>query len=155
MILKKAWIFCWLAIPFLLLLLLLPTIDIQQHDTYYVIEPELMMLPLGAALFVEGYLYWLCRNRSLKKWLTAFHLFSMFLLLAFWMGFTWWMNLLIPPPISRHQYYSFDTFRAYSTTDYLTGEDIFWSISALIFVLFLLGQLAFIVNLVLSRKEPR
>jgi heme/copper-type cytochrome/quinol oxidase subunit 1 len=149
MILKKAWIFCWLAIPFLWLL---PTIDIQQHDTYYVIGSAPLALLFGPVLFVEGYIYWLFRNKNFKKWLTAFHLFSIFFLFAFWMSFTSLMNLLIPPPISPDRYYSFDTFQAHSTS-FWTGERIFFGFLALNFILFLLGQLAFIVNFVLSRKE--
>lgn len=147
MILKKAWLFCWLAIPFLWLL---PTIDIQQHDTYYVIGPAPLALLFGPVLFVEGYIYWVFRNKNFKKWLTAFHLLSIFFLFAFWMSFTSWMNLLIPPP--SHRYYSFETFQA-ENTNFWHGGYFFWGFLALIFILFLLGQLAFIVNLVLSRKE--
>lgn len=49
-------------------------IDLQMHDTYFVIAYyQLMVIPIIFYALI-GFVYWLFRNRNLNIWLTRFHL---------------------------------------------------------------------------------
>ena len=70
----KVW---WYAIPILLLLSALGpgrSIDIQWHDTYFIITSLSFSILFSIMAGVFGIMYWAFRNRKLSKWMTLFHL---------------------------------------------------------------------------------
>jgi heme/copper-type cytochrome/quinol oxidase subunit 1 len=69
----------WLSIPAILLLSIVGTnntLDLQLHDTYFVVSAMHLGLLLSALLGFMGLLYWLFRNRCLVNWMTAAHVIS-------------------------------------------------------------------------------
>lgn len=66
----------WLAIPGLLLLTAIgrnSTIDIQLHDTYYVIFTWQVGLLWSLILMIIGWWYWLAKAKELINWMTFTH----------------------------------------------------------------------------------
>ena len=48
-------------------------IDIQMHDTYFVISAFHISLLFTLILVISGIIYWLIRKRKLINWMTFFH----------------------------------------------------------------------------------
>ncbi len=66
----------WWAIPFILALSIIglnSTIDLQLHDTYFVLTSIHIGILFSILLGVIGSLYWFTRNKKLIAWMTASH----------------------------------------------------------------------------------
>jgi len=73
---NKPHSFLFLLIPVILLLALFgigSTIDIQMHNTYFVIDPFYFGILLSIILGGIGGLYWLVINKKLIDWITMIH----------------------------------------------------------------------------------
>ena len=73
----------WGIIPIIVILSLINlkgTIDIQLHDTYFVIAFIHLSFFLSAILIITGLLYWLVRRKKLISWMTLAHVLSTILL---------------------------------------------------------------------------
>jgi len=60
----------------LLLIGLKKTMDIQMHDTYFVIALIHVGILFSIILGVIGLLYWLMRKKKLINWMTIVHVFT-------------------------------------------------------------------------------
>jgi heme/copper-type cytochrome/quinol oxidase subunit 1 len=81
MIFRQPYLICWLAVPVLMLMGLLfrqHSVDVQLHDTYFVIANNHVALAGSALLLVLGLGYWLMMRtrKTPNDTLTAFHLLS-------------------------------------------------------------------------------
>ncbi len=115
----------WLAV------LCLPTeaIDIQIHDTYFVIAYYHWALFLTIFLGGIGLLYWFFRKKGMIRWMTIFHIL-----------------ITIIPTVFLFIWYGFPTGKfanSYIETDKVGRVIGYW----IIILLFLLGQIFFIINL--------
>jgi len=115
----------WLAV------LLIPTeaIDLQIHDTYFVIAYYHWAMLFTIVLGGIGFLYWFFRKKSMIRWMTIFHVL-----------------ITIIPIVGLFIWYGFP--EAGNIGSYIQGDRIsriigFW----ITFLLFLLGQIFFIINL--------
>lgn len=62
------------------------TVDLQLHDTYFVIYFHYIAITVSLLLMFYGFIYWSQRNKSLTKWMTQFHsLLTMVVLGTFYM----------------------------------------------------------------------
>lgn len=69
----------WLTIPVIIALSMTgfnSTIDIQLHDTYFVVASIHFGIFLSIILGIIGFIYWLIRNKILVNWMTAIHVFT-------------------------------------------------------------------------------
>ena len=75
-IINRPQVFMWYSIPVLLILGLLrlnTALDIQMHDTYYVIYSLHLSIFFSLILAINGLLYYLMRKYHLIKWITLMH----------------------------------------------------------------------------------
>ncbi len=73
----KHFMICFISIPIILLISLIKinhTLDIQLHDTYFVIANLHLGMLFSLLMGIYGFLYYQFRRRKLNKWLTLFHL---------------------------------------------------------------------------------
>lgn len=115
----------WLAV------LLLPSeaIDIQFHDTYFVIGYHHWALLLTIILGGIGLLYWFFQEKRMIRWMTIFHVL-----------------ITIIPMVGLFIWYGFPAegnIGSYIQADRISRIIGYW----IIFLLFLLGQIFFIINL--------
>lgn len=78
-ILNKPYKPIWITIPLILGLSIIginSAIDIQMHDTYFVIASIHIGILFSIILGIIGFLYWLTRSKRLVKWMTAIHVTS-------------------------------------------------------------------------------
>jgi heme/copper-type cytochrome/quinol oxidase subunit 1 len=78
-ILNKPYKPIWITIPLILVLSIIginSAIDIQMHDTYFVIASIHIGILFSIILGIIGFLYWLARSKRLVKWMTAIHVTS-------------------------------------------------------------------------------
>lgn len=76
LILQKPYKVIWLSIPILLILSLIDigsALDIQMHDTYFVITSFHLGILLSIILALIGFLYWLVKEKRLINWMTFIH----------------------------------------------------------------------------------
>lgn len=123
----------WYSIPVLIGLSIIglnKTVDIQLHDTYFVIDLFHIGILFSIFLGIIGFIYWLMNNKRLVHWMTAIHVgitISTFVLIVF-------TGLIFKRIIEG----DFETFK---------------TVNLIMFVLILtavLSQLIFMANLVLS-----
>ena len=112
-------------------------IDIQLHDTYFVIAYYHLALLITILLSGFGLGYWLFSKKPLIRWMTIFHTIITIILIVtcfFWYGF----------PTNEN------------AANYIEGDTLSRSISYFILsLLFLLGQILFVLNLLIALfKEP-
>ena len=108
------------------------TVDLQIHDTYIVFALIHLAIPTSMILAGIGVLYWLYRHKNTTDWMTLFHTFMTILpILLFFI----WFGL----PIED------------ATTNYIEGGAItrYW-LYLISLLLFLLGQILFVVNLLIA-----
>ncbi len=118
-------ILLWIAV----LVVPAEAIDLQIHDTYFVIAYYHWALFFTIILGGMGFLYWIFKGKGLIRWMTIFHslvtiipIISLFI----WNGF----------PKERY-------FSNYIQVDMMSIFIAYWGI----LLLFLLGQIFFIINL--------
>lgn len=84
MIIQKPYKLFWILIPLILLISMLRRnsfVDLQFHDTYFVINAINIGVLLSLILGISGILYWIFRKRKLIGWLTQLHVFSMLIII--------------------------------------------------------------------------
>jgi len=126
---KLPYIFLWAIIPFLIGVGLIrqnTAIDIQMHDTYFVVAIWHVGLISSLFLGLIGGIYWLFSDWEWVNWMTILHtgitvFFSLFILL-----------LMIKPNV----FFEFGL------------QKQSWML--LIGLIFMVGQLLFLINLVIS-----
>lgn len=131
--LNKAHIYLWvsiLPILFIPLFNLKATIDIQLHDTYFVVAKFHIGLLFSIYLALIGFIYWLFRNKKLIPWMTWTHVL---VTLTVFVGIIFKIVFLRTPIFT--DFTSFNTYKK-----------IVFYISAI----FILSQLMFLMNLLLS-----
>lgn len=135
-ILSKPHKVLWWSIPLCLIVSILATdsfIEIQMHDTYYVIAAFHLGLFFSLVLSILGVGYWLVRSKRLNIWMTATHVISTLLL---------FLALL------------FESFIFRKILTLQIGLFIWFNkLFALITVLFFVSQLIFLVNTVISMSR--
>jgi len=108
--------------------------DIQIHDTYFVLTYWHTAIIFSILLGGIGLLYWLFSRKQLIKWMTIFHTLITILpmlILFIWIGF---------PNLKEHIHYiEGDAF----------VRPIFYFL-----LLFLLGQILFVLNLLITLFKP-
>lgn len=122
-------------------------LDIHLHDTYFVISTIFFVWTLGIVFLLVWTVYKLTSKILYKRFLTWFHvLVTIFILIAL-LTANFWHNKLIPP-IPR-DFVSFETFQADTEREA--------KVILPLVVLFSLGQLAFIINIMvgLAKKLVR
>lgn len=75
-ILNKPYQAIWWSIPIILGLSLLGfknTIDLQMHDTYFVVSYVHIRILIAVVLGITGFVYWLVRKKRLTNWMTFLH----------------------------------------------------------------------------------
>ena len=132
---NKSYQLFWGNIPLIWLAVsLLPAeaIDIQVHDTYWVIAYYHLAIPITILLAGIGLLYWLFRKKQLVQWMTIFHtLITMLPILVLFIG------------------YGFPSEDGVG--DYIEGDAIGRSLFYLSLLLsFILGQILFVLNLLIA-----
>ncbi len=117
----------WLAVW----LLPAEAIDIQLHDTYWVIPYYHLAIPITVLLMGIGLLYWCFRKKGLIQWITIFHILTT--VLPIWV-------LFIKCGFPKED----------GVGDYIEGDTISRSLPYLILLLlFILGQILFVLNLLM------
>ena len=127
------------SIPLLwLLTLILPVkiIDIQFHDTYWVIAFYHLAIPISIILGGIGLLYWLFSGKRTIKWITVFH------------------SLMTMLPIFA--FFIINGFSSEAEADYIAADMLSRSKPYFIVLLFFLfGQILFVLNLLIALfKKP-
>jgi len=133
-ILNKPYKVIWRSIPFLIGLSLIgwnKTIDIQMHDTYFVIALFHVGIFFSIILTVLGSLYWLVRNKQLINWITIVHV--IITIASFFM-------LLIGPIFNKGFLWQLTTITSFNHSQYLLILILIW----------LIAQLFFFLNLIFS-----
>ena len=115
----------WLAV----LVLPVEAIDLQIHDTYFVIAYYHWALLLTIILVGIGLLYWFFKDRQMIRWLTIFHVI-----------------ITIIPIVSFFIWYGFPEEGFVS--NYIKADNVsriigYW----VVILLFIIGQIFFIINL--------
>lgn len=75
-ILNEPYKSIWWSIPVILFLSLIglkSTIDLQLHDTYFIIASFHIGLFFSLLLGIIGLIYWQLKNKRLVHWMTAIH----------------------------------------------------------------------------------
>ncbi|MBK8699228.1 MAG: hypothetical protein IPN29_06645 [Saprospiraceae bacterium] len=121
----------WWTIPLILGLSIIGyngIIDIQYHDTYFVIATIHLGYFFSTFLFIIGLIYWLIRKKTLVNWMTLFHVI-----------FTISVFLVIILVSLFHRIF---------------GEEM---VSFLVFLLLVLSQVIFLLNLTIGliRNKPK
>ncbi len=86
MLKDKPYLPLWYLLPFLLFGFMIygeTDLDIQLHDTYFVISSESIGVFFGLLLAGSGVIYWLLRNKRLIKWMTTIHVLSLLFISVF------------------------------------------------------------------------
>jgi len=127
----------WGSIPLLWLITLLAPIkgiDIQLHDTYFVTVFYHLAIPISIILGGIGCLYWLFRKKLMSQWMIIFHtLITILFIFAFFI---------------------INGFSSKAETAYIEGDIIGRSMPyLLLLLLFLLAQIFFVLNLLISLFE--
>lgn len=122
------------SIPLLwLITIVLPlkVIDIQWHDTYFVILFYHLAIPVSIILGGIGLLYWLFSEKRMIKWMTVFHTLTTILpILAFFI---------------------INGFLNEEEADYIAADMISRSKPYfIVLLLFLFGQILFVLNLLIA-----
>lgn len=106
-------------------------IDIQWHDTYFVIPFYHLVIPVSIILGGIGLLYWLFSEKLMIKWMTVFHTLTTILpILAFFI---------------------INGFSSEEEADYIAADMISRSKPYFILLLlFLFGQILFVLNLLIA-----
>lgn len=137
---SKSFQLFWGSIPLIwLATLLLPAevIDIQFHDTYWVIAYYHLEIPITILLAGIGLLYWLFRKKELIQWMTIFHTLITILPI---------LVLFIKCGFPKED----------GVGDYIEGDAISRSIPYLILLLlFIFGQILFVLNLLIALFKKR
>ena len=122
------------SIPLLwLLTLILPmkVIDMQSHDTYWVIAFYHLAIPISIILGGIGLLYWLFSEKRMIKWITVFH------------------SLITILPIFA--FFIIHGFSDVDEADYIAADMLSRSKPYFITLLLLLfGQILFVLNLLIA-----
>lgn len=125
----------WGSIPLIwLATLLLPAeaIDIQFHDTYWVIAYYHLVIPITILLGDIGLLYWLFRKKGLIQWMTIFHVL-----------------ITILPILVLFIAYGFP--REDEIGEYIEGDTISRNLFYLsLLLVFIFGQILFVLNLLIA-----
>lgn len=143
-VLSKPYKLIWLVIPIILGLSTIGSngsIDIQMHDTYFVISSFHIGILFSIILGIIGFIYWLVKGKKLVNWMTAIHLLTTILALASILIISFLPNGLFSPSS-----YSFDTISDLTNNPFSTASQI---LSALV-LMAILSQLLFIVNVIMS-----
>jgi hypothetical protein len=133
----KPYKFILLAIPFVILLFSLgidSTIDMNVHDTYFVIDPKHLGVLFSLPLVGLSFVYWVFRKWDLSKSLTLIHtLISVFGI----MSISFWSLVFLLPDETAQQIW-------------LKTNQAIW----LILTVWTISQLLLVINLLigLSRK---
>ncbi|PVD49374.1 hypothetical protein DC498_25390 [Terrimonas sp.] len=116
------------------------SIDLHLHDTYFVISTIFFIWALGIAFLLVWAIYMLTSKILWKRFLTWVHvLVTIFILIAL-LAANFWHDKLIPP--IKRDFVSFETFQS----DTEREVKIFLPLV----VLFLVGQLAFLINILVG-----
>lgn len=132
-ILNKPYKTIWLANPLILGLSIIgfnSAIDIQIHDTYFVIASIYIGILFSITLGIIGFIYWLVRHKKLINWMTLSHVIITISTSALFVI----TGLAFKKVIET----DFDRFRTVN------------QILVAIILIAILSQLIFIMNLVLS-----
>lgn len=76
-ILNKPYRSIWIAVPVIISLSLIGlngVMDVQMHDTYFVISLFHVGVIFSLFLGLAGFIYWLFRKRRLVNWMTVTHI---------------------------------------------------------------------------------
>jgi hypothetical protein len=114
------------------------SIDIHIHDTLFVISTILFIWALGITLLLIWAIYKLTSKFLWARFLTWFHVAITIFVLLVLLTENFWHDKLIPP--IKGDIVSFDTFQTF------TGQEK--KIILPLIILFLAGQLAFILNVI-------
>lgn len=139
-IINRPYKVIWYSVLFLIGLSIIGwknTIDIQLHDTYFVIASIHIGVLFSIYLGVIGIIYWLIRKKKLVDWMTVLHVI-----------------------------FTISTFALIITTGLIFQKviesdfEIFRTVNQILFVVFLialLSQLIFITNLIIGliRNKPK
>lgn len=138
MIITKPYLLFWGIIPVMLLLNVFngtETIDVNVHDTYFVIEMGFIYYFVSVILGLIGFGYWVTQkaNRKLSSWLNAIHIVITFGAL---------IALLIIPYV----------FNSKSQSDFPLYDNLHKQNVAItiVVVLMLLAQVLYVFNLVMA-----
>lgn len=74
--------FTWMSIPLIILLSIVgmkSSIDLQLHDTYFVVATIHLGLLYTFIMGTAGFFYWLLGNKKLINWMTCFHITGTFI----------------------------------------------------------------------------
>lgn len=139
-ILNKPYKSIWWSIPIVLGLSIIgfdSAIDIQMHDTYFVIASIYIGIMFSILLGLIGLIYWLIRKKRLVDWMTAIHVISTILIFVLIVL----TGLIFQKTIEG----DFDTFRTVN------------QILFVVILIALISQLIFITNLTfgLIRNKPK
>jgi len=132
-ILNKPYKSIWWSIPIVLGLSIIgfnSAIDIQMHDTYFVIASIHIGILFSILLGIIGLMYWLIRKKRLVDWMTAIHVISTILIFV--------LIVLTGLIFKKVIQSDFETFRTVN------------QIMFVIILIAMLSQLLFIANLVFS-----
>ncbi|MFK7983338.1 MAG: hypothetical protein AB8G86_25380 [Saprospiraceae bacterium] len=111
-------------------------IDLQWHDTYWVIAFYHLAIPISIIFGGIGLLYWLFRQKSMIKWMTVFH------------------TLITILPIFT--FFIINGFSSEAEADYIAADMISRSKPYFIVVLLsLFGQILFVLNLLIALFKKR
>ena len=132
-ILNKPYKSIWWSIPIVLGLSIIgfnSVIDIQMHDTYFVIASIHIGILFSILLGIIGLMYWLIRKKRLVDWMTAIHVISTILIFV--------LIVLIGLLFKKVIQSDFEMFRTVN------------QIMFIIILIAMFSQLLFIANLIFS-----
>lgn len=132
-IIEKPYKPIWFSIIFLLLLSIFgreSAIDVQMHDTYFVIASIQLGIFFSIYLGIAGTIYWLLRNKKQVKWMTIFHVITTITACSFMMVISVIFSIAVKS--------NFEMFE-------LLNVGFFFLI-----LLFFLGQIHFLINIIVS-----
>jgi hypothetical protein len=113
-------------------------IDIHLHDTKFVISTILFIWALGIIVLLAWAIYKLTCKILWKRFLTWFHVLVTLFILIVLLTANFWHDKLIPP--IKRDFISFDTFQEYNQREVKIIQPLV--------ILFLAGQLAFVLNII-------
>ena len=113
-------------------------IDIHLHDTKFVISTILFIWALGIIVLLAWAIYKLTNKILWKRFLTWIHVLVTLFILIVLLTANFWHDILIPS--IKRDFISFDTFQEDSQREV--------RIILSFVILFLAGQLAFVLNII-------
>ncbi|MCP3927934.1 MAG: hypothetical protein GY705_02400 [Bacteroidetes bacterium] len=138
-LIKQPYKIIWWAIPIVLGISLIKknfAIDIQMHDTYFIIDSTHAGILLSIFLIILGVIYWLTKNLKLINWMTIFHVLVSILIILSILFF-----LMNPNIVSENHDIKNFNFEYHRRVNQMVLAGI---------SVWILSQLIFIINLTVS-----